>query len=415
MKIYLVGGAVRDQLLGYPIQERDWVVTGATADELCSLGYQQVGKNFPVFLHPQTREEYALARTERKTAPGYYGFSCDFSSDITLEEDLQRRDLTINAMAMDDHQQLIDPFHGLRDLKAKILRHVSDAFVEDPVRILRVARFAARYHHLGFRLADSTRALMYRMVKAGELDHLVPERVWQEWFRSLSEQHPEVFFSTLRSCDALKVIFPEIDALFGVPQTVRYHPEIDTGIHTMMVLQQAVKLSQDPKLRFGALLHDLGKGTTPMALWPKHHGHEERGVEVIKQLCQRLRVPADYRAFAINVSRYHLLIHRGLELKAATLVKVLEKIDAWRNPQGFEQLLQAAEADAKGRLGLENLDYHQPAFWKNIYQICVKIKASHMIEAGCQGAAIKTALHAARVRAVSSFLKTQRGVHETGS
>ena len=349
MKTYLVGGAVRDQLLGYPIKERDWVVVGATPEILLAQGFQQVGKDFPVFLHPISREEYALARTERKHAPGYYGFQCNFNPEVSLEEDLARRDLTINAMAMNDDGQLIDPYNGLSDLNKKILRHVSNAFIDDPVRVLRVARFAARYYHLGFRLAKETRFLMYKMVQNGELMHLVAERVWQEWQRSLEEKNPEIFIYTLRSCGALRVILPELDRLFGVPSWRRYHNEIDTGVHTLMALCQAVTLSNDPVVRFASIMHDLGKGVTPMQGWPAQHGHEELGVDVILHLCKRLRVPDKYKQLAILVSRYHLNIHRLETLRSDTIVTILERADAFRRPILFENLLLACEADSKGR------------------------------------------------------------------
>ncbi|KTD33302.1 tRNA nucleotidyltransferase [Legionella nautarum] len=396
MKVYLVGGAVRDQLLGYPVKERDWVVVGATPERMREQGYQQVGRDFPVFLHPSTREEYALARTERKSGPGYYGFTCDYNKKVTLEDDLLRRDLTINAMAKDEAGQLIDPYHGQKDLKAKILRHVSPAFAEDPVRVLRVARFAARYAHLGFKLADETRALMYAMVTRGELKHLVAERVWQEWQRSLEEKNPEVFIQILRGCGALKVVLPEIEALFGVPNPRQYHPEVDSGVHSLMSLQAAVELSSDPLVRFAALVHDLGKAATPMTEWPKHYGHEERGVEIIKPLCERLRIPADYRKFAVMVARFHLNIHRLFELRASTIVKILEQTDAFRRPQLFEKLLLACEADAQG-CGGHKLNYQQGLSWRYILMECAKVTAQNLIEQGFQGAAIKEALHQRRV------------------
>ncbi|KTC85099.1 multifunctional CCA addition/repair protein [Legionella brunensis] len=396
MKIYLVGGAVRDQLLGYPIKERDWVVVGATPEELQQLGYQQVGRDFPVFLHPKTKEEYALARTERKSAPGYYGFKCDFNPHVSLEEDLLRRDLTINAMALDTDGQLIDPYHGQADLKAKLLRHVSPAFAEDPVRVLRLARFAARYHHLGFKLADETRTLMYLMVKRGELSHLVPERVWQEWYRSLEERNPEVFINTLRTCGALKVVLPEIDALFGVPNPKKHHPEIDSGIHSLMALQSAAKLSNDPMIRFATLVHDLGKAATAMEEWPKQIQHEIKGVKIIKALCERLRIPADYRKFAEMVSRFHLNIHRLFELTPQTKIRVLEQTDAFRRPHLFEKLLLVCEADAKGR-GLEEKEYNQAANWRHLIKECAKISPQALIAQGYQGEAIRKALHEQRV------------------
>ena len=398
-----MGGAVRDRLLGYPVKEQDWVVVGAIPQDLLKQGYQQVGRDFPVFLHPTTREEYALARTERKMAPGYYGFVCDFNSEVSLEADLARRDLTVNAMAMDAQGKLIDPYHGQDDLRNKILRHVSPAFAEDPVRVLRVARFAARYHHLGFTLADETRTLIYAMVKQGELAHLVAERVWQEFQRSLQEKNPEVFITTLRQCGALAVVLPEIEALFGVPNTHRYHPEIDSGIHTLMVLQAAVELSTDPLIRFAALVHDLGKACTPMNEWPSHHGHEERGVAVIECLCQRLRIPVEYRTFAVMVSRVHLNIHRLFELQPKTIVKILEQTDAFRRPQRFEQLLIVCQADALG-VG-RKVNYQQGVYWRILLEECNKITAQNLIQQGYQGEAIKLGLHQQRVDCVER-LKT---------
>lgn len=404
MKIYLVGGAVRDQLLGYPLKEQDWVVVGASPEQLLKQGYQQVGRDFPVFLHPLTREEYALARTERKSAPGYYGFVCDFDQTVSLEEDLLRRDLTINAMAQDEKGQLIDPYQGYADLQAKILRHVSPAFAEDPVRVLRVARFAARYHHLGFKLAEETRALMYKMVKQGELAHLVAERVWQEWQRSLGEKNPEIFIRTLRSCGALKIVLPELDDLFGIPNPYNHHPEVDSGVHSLMVLQVAVELSTDPMLRFAALVHDLGKAATPMQEWPKHHGHEERGVEIIESLCKRLRIPADYRKFAVMVSRCHLKIHRLLELKAATIVTILEQTDAFRRPKLFENLVLVCEADAQGRG--RKIDYKQARQWLYVLMECAKLSPKNLIEQGFQGEEIKKELHKRRVACVKLILNS---------
>ena len=395
MKVYLVGGAVRDQLLGLPVSERDWVVVGASIDTLKQEGYQQVGKDFPVFLHPKTREEYALARTERKVGGGYYGFSCDASPSVSLEEDLARRDLTINAMAMGEDGQLIDPYHGQDDLRDKILRHVSSAFVEDPVRVLRVARFAARYHHLGFKLADETRALMYEMVCRGELHHLVAERVWQEWRRSLDEKNPEQFIMTLRACGALAVIIPELDALFGIPNPVQYHPEIDSGIHTLLVLKAAVVLSDDPMVRFAALVHDLGKACTPMVQWPSHRAHEDLGVPVIVKLCERLRIPTDYRKFACMVSTFHLNIHRYKELRASTVLRVLEQTDAFRRRTMFEKLLLVCEADAKGR-GFDT-DYPQAQNWRDVLDACETIEAKTLIAEGYTGEAIKLGLHQRRV------------------
>lgn len=395
MKMYLVGGAVRDQVMNYPVKERDWVVVGATPEQMLQQGYQQVGRDFPVFLHPETREEYALARQERKMAPGYYGFELEAGHHVTLEEDLQRRDLTINAIAMDENGVIIDPYHGVRDIESRILRHVSDAFIEDPVRVLRVARFAARYHHLGFQLAPETRTLMYRMVRHGELAHLVSERVWQEWQRSLEEQNPEIFISTLRSCGALAVVLPEIDRLFGVPNPPRHHPEVDSGVHTLMVLQAAVELSADPIIRFAALVHDLGKALTPMAHWPSHHGHEELGVEPIELLCERLRIPVDYRTLAVMVSRFHLIVHRFSELQPETKVKTLEKTDAFRRPHLFDKLLVACEADSQGRG--RKVPYQQAGQWRQVLNQCLEVSVSELIEQGYQGVAIKHELHKRRV------------------
>lgn len=404
MKVYLVGGAVRDQLLGIPFQERDWVVVGATPEQLLAKKYRQVGKDFPVFLHPETQEEYALARTERKSAPGYYGFECDYSTSVTLEEDLMRRDLTINAMAMDEQGNLIDPYNGQDDLKNKLLRHVSPAFSEDPVRVLRVARFAARYHYLGFRLANETRSLMYSMVKKGELAHLVPERVWQEMQRSLGEKNPEQFILTLRACDALRVVLPELNALFGIPNPQKYHFEIDSGIHTLLVLQAAVALSRDPVTRFAALVHDLGKALSPIKTWPKHHGHEEAGVAVIEALCSRLRIPNEYRNLAIMVSRFHLHVHRLFELRASTVVSILERADAFRRPNTFHNLLIACQADAEGCGRV--IEYQQSKLWHDLLSECVKVDPQTVIEQGYKGKAIKEALHQKRVACIEPILNT---------
>ncbi len=367
MKIFLVGGAVRDELLGLPVKERDWVVVGARPEELLAAGYRAVGKDFPVFLHPQTAEEYALARTERKTGPGYRGFETRFSPDVTLEQDLERRDLTINAIAKDmETGELIDPFHGQRDIEQRVLRHVSQAFVEDPVRILRAARFTARFAPLGFDVAPETIELMRDIVARGELDALVPERVWQETQRALEQQAPWRFFEVLRDAHALQKIFPEVDALFGVPQPEQWHPEIDSGVHTMMVLQQAAKLTPDPVVRFAALVHDLGKATTPREEWPRHIAHEHRSAELIEQLCARLKAPNAYREVAIQVGKHHLLAHKAMELRPATLLELLESLDAFRRPERFEQYVLACEADARGRKGLENRDYPQANFLRRV-------------------------------------------------
>ena len=400
MEIYLVGGYVRDQLLGLETKDRDWVVVGATAEELLKQDYRQVGKDFPVFLHPQTNEEYALARTERKTAAGYSGFSFHATADVTLEEDLTRRDLTINAIAQSDNGDLIDPFNGLADIEAKILRHVSPAFVEDPVRILRLARFAARFADLGFTIADETQKLMAEMVNNGEVDSLVPERVWQETMRALSEKTPARYFEVLRDCGALKKLFPEIDQLWGVPQPEEHHPEIDTGIHTMMVLTQAAKLSNDPKVRFAALVHDLGKGITPKEQWPKHIEHESRGVPLVKALCDRYRIPNDYRELAVIVTRYHLHYHRAAELRDATFLKTLDSLDAFRRPERFELFLLACEADSRGRTGFEEKHFDQPEIYRKVFNAAKAINAKELVTLGLKGKEIKEELNKQRVQAI---------------
>ena len=359
MRIYLVGGAVRDDTLGIPASERDWCVVGATPEEMIEQGFKPVGRDFPVFLHPETGEEYALARTERKTAVGYHGFAFNTSPDITIEADLSRRDLTINAIAQDADGNVIDPFNGVRDIRECVLRHVSDAFVEDPVRILRVAKFAARFHSLGFRVAGETMDLMRRIVADGEADALVPDRVWKETQAALSANSTRVFFEQLRECGALKVVFPEVDALFGIPQPEKWHPEIDTGVHTMMVLDEAEKLSTDPAVRFAGLVHDLGKATTRKEYMPSHPGHEARSVKLIKAMAKRLPVPKSYRELAVLVAEYHTHCHREADLKDSTVIRVLEKTDAFRRPERFENFLLACEADARGRAGLEDRDYPQ--------------------------------------------------------
>jgi len=415
MEVYLVGGAVRDRLLGLPVTERDWVVVGARPADLERQGYLPVGRDFPVFLHPQTHEEYALARLERKVAPGYRGFATEFSPHVTLEEDLKRRDLTINAMAekitsetitdsggptvMDN---VIDPFGGRRDLQARVLRHVSDAFVEDPVRILRVARFAARFADFGFRVADDTRDLMRRMVTSGEASALVPERVWQETERALTSSRPEVFFEVLRDCGALAVIFPEIDALFGVPQPPRWHPEVDTGVHVMMVLRCAARLSRSVTVRFAALMHDLGKARTPPEHWPSHRGHEELGVPLIEALVARLRVPNECRDLAVLAARHHGVFHRAAELRPATILELFEKTDAFRRPERFADLLLACEADARGRAGLENHPYPQADYLRRARDAAAAVVLSADERGGLDGPAIGRKIRAQRVAAISA-------------
>jgi len=405
IKIYLVGGAVRDELLGYPFTERDWVVIGATVDDMIAAGYRQVGKDFPVFLHPTSKEEHALARTERKTAAGYKGFEVHTSTDVTLEEDLIRRDLTINAIAKGENGEYTDPYNGITDIKNKILRHVSDAFKEDPVRILRIARFMARYAHLGFSVADDTLELMKAMVTAGEVDALVPERVWQEMQKALSEKTPMAFITTLRDCGALERIIPELDCLWGVPQPEQHHPEIDTGIHTMLVLQQACKLSSNPQVRFAALMHDLGKGTTPEEEWPRHIAHEARGADIVKQVCQRLRIPNEYCDLAERTARFHLHYHRALELKPATVVKTLEQLDAYRKPGRFEDFLLASEADARGRPGYENKDFSQGGFFRQALAATKDIDIKELRSRGFENMALANKIRQTRVAAVATLRK----------
>ncbi|OOZ38424.1 multifunctional CCA tRNA nucleotidyl transferase/2'3'-cyclic phosphodiesterase/2'nucleotidase/phosphatase [Solemya pervernicosa gill symbiont] len=403
MQIYLVGGAVRDKILGLKPKERDWVVVGSTPDEMLEQGFKPVGKEFPVFLHPKTGEEYALARTERKTAPGYHGFAFHADPGVTLEEDLIRRDLTVNAIAMDDAGNIIDPYNGREDLDNGLLRHVSDAFAEDPVRILRAARFAARFAKFGFRVAHDTNALMRRMVENGEVDALVPERVWKELSRALAEERPQAFFKVLRGCGALARLFPEIDALYGVPQPEQHHGEIDTGIHVMMVLEQAAKLSPEPVVRFAALTHDLGKGTTPEAEWPKHIAHEQRSAKLVKELCERFRIPNEFRDLAVHVARYHTHCHKVRELKPSTLLKTLESLDALRRPERFEQFLLACEADSKGRKDMEQTPYPQADYFRSALAAANAIVAKSVIEDGFSGKEIGDELHRRRVTAVAGI------------
>ena len=405
MKVYMVGGAVRDRLLGLPVTDRDWVVVGATPEEMLAKGFLPVGKDFPVFLHPETHEEYALARTERKVAPGYTGFTFHAAPEVTLEQDLARRDLTINAMAMTPDGELIDPYGGRRDLEQRILRHVSPAFVEDPVRILRVARFAARLAPWGFRVAPETLELMRRMVESGEVDALVPERVWAELKRALGEAKPSPFFEVLRRCGALQVIFPEIDRLFGVPQPEKHHPEVDVGIHTLLVVDQAARLTPDLEVRFAALVHDLGKGTTPREEWPRHVGHEERGVPLVDALCRRLRVPARFRELAILVTRYHLYFHRAGELRCTTMLELFHKLDAFRRPGRFEQFLLACEADSRGRYGYEERKPPQLGILRSAFEAAAAVKPSALVEEGLRGAAIGEALRRRRLAAMKGVCR----------
>lgn len=403
MKIYLVGGAVRDKLLQRPVTERDWVVVGSSPEQMQQLGYSPVGKDFPVFLHPQSKEEYALARTERKTGRGYGGFSFYCGAEVSLEEDLIRRDLTINAMAEDEQGNIIDPYNGRRDLDEKILRHVSPAFAEDPVRILRVARFAARYHQLGFKLADETLELMRSMVSIGEVDHLVAERTWKETERALGEPNPEIFIQLLRNCNALERLFPEIDALFGVPQTAIHHPEIDTGIHTLMSLQQAVKLGGNVCVRFATLVHDLGKATTPKEEWPRHIAHEERSLPLVTQLCTRITAPKEFKELALLTAQWHTHCHRALELKPATVLKVLHATDAFRRTERFEQFLLCCEADARGRTGFENRAYPQADYFRQCLTVAKAVDIDAVKAQGLSGPAFGEALDKQRMEKLTTL------------
>lgn len=407
IKIYLVGGAVRDAALGLNVADRDWVVVGATPEYMQEQGYLSVGKDFPVFIDLELGEEYALARTERKVARGYQGFEVDAAPKVTLEQDLARRDITINAMAEDSDGNLIDPFNGMQDLKDGVIRHVSDAFIEDPVRILRVARFAARFK---FRVADETLDLMREMVENGEVDALVAERVWAEMHKALSTDSPQLFFATLRECGALKRILPEIDNLFGVPQTATYHPEIDTGVHTMMVMEQAAKLTDDLLVRFAALVHDLGKAMTPDDVLPSHRGHEKAGLPLIKEMCRRLRVPKKFQSLALAVAEYHLHMHKMGDLKPTTVLKMLTKTRSLNDPMRAEQIALACIADAKGRTGFENKDYPQAKLFLE-YQKAVQAVDSREVTAGLSGVeAIQNALNHARAAAIAG-LKTKQQHH----
>lgn len=413
LDIYLVGGAVRDQLLNRAVKDRDYLVVGATVEQMLSLGFTQVGKDFPVFLHPKTKQEYALARTERKQGQGYTGFSCYAEPDVTIEQDLLRRDLTVNAMAMTSDGELIDPYHGLQDLKNRVLRHVSDAFVEDPLRVLRVARFAARYHSYGFTIAPETLELMTKISKSGELSALSAERVWQEMQRSLNEddsvgadnkQHPEVFFQVLYQCQALKSLWPDLDALWGVPNPPKWHPEICSGEHTMMVLQQAVLLTKDKEnktaIRFAALCHDLGKGLTENEHWPSHRGHEKAGLPLVEKIAKQLKVPTYCKQLALKVCEHHLHCHKAFQLKPSTLLTIFNQLDVWRKPQEFNDFLIACESDFRGRLGFENRPYPQKQYLTDAMLGASKEKAKTFVEQGLKGIAIKEAMAKARLNAI---------------
>ncbi|QER40014.1 multifunctional CCA addition/repair protein [Acinetobacter suaedae] len=407
MQVYLVGGAVRDHLLGHPYHEKDYVVVGATPEQLLAKGYQPVGKDFPVFLHPETKEEYALARTERKSGIGYHGFQFFTDANVTLEDDLIRRDLTINAMAMDENGQVYDPYGGQKDLAEKILRHVSDAFTEDPLRVLRVARFAARYTPYGFKIAENTLQLMQEISKSGELNALTPERVWKETARALMEDHADVYFQILKDCDALKILFPEIDALFGVPQRPEFHPEIDCGIHTLMALQQACQANYTLDVRFAVLVHDLGKALTPIEELPRHIMHEERGIQPVTTLCDRLKVPTHIKNLALTVCKEHLKCHQAKNLKPGTLWRFLQRLDVLRRPDKVRAFVQACECDAKGRLGMEERPYPQAQFILDAMDIVRNIRAQDLPE-HIKGPEIGEMLVQYRIEALAKF-KEQYG------
>jgi tRNA nucleotidyltransferase (CCA-adding enzyme) len=411
MHIFLVGGAVRDQLLGIAVKDRDFVVINSTPEQMLAKGFTQVGKDFPVFLHPATGEEYALARTERKHGTGYTGFTCYAGQDVSLEEDLARRDLTINAIAQSQDKELIDPYLGQQDIKNKILRHVSPAFIEDPLRVLRVARFAASFAQLGFTIAPQTQQLMADITATGELQSLPPERIWAETEKALLTDSPQVYFQVLRDCGALAALFPEIDNLYGVPAPKRWHPEIDTGIHTLMVVEQACLLSDSLAFRFACLVHDLGKALTPKSEWPSHKGHGMKGLAVIKKFCKRLKVPNECRDLALLVSEHHTNIHSAFELKASTMVGIMDKCDAWRKPHRFQQMLQCCVADSKGRTGFELLPYPTADYMWQALQHALQVDIQEIIQAGFQGAEIRTKLNEQRIQLVQEFKNSQIRLH----
>jgi len=419
LDVYLVGGAVRDQLLNRAVKDHDYLVVGASVDKMLSLGFNQVGKDFPVFLHPKTKQEYALARTERKQGQGYTGFSCYAEPDVTIEQDLLRRDLTVNAMAMTSEGKIIDPYHGQQDLENRVLRHVSDAFIEDPLRVLRVARFAARYHRYGFTIAPETLALMTKISKSGELLTLSAERVWQEMQRTLAEDtdseneleqaSPEIFFQILHQCQALKALWPELDALWNVPNPAQWHPEICSGVHTMMVLQQAVLLTKNhdnkTAIRFAALCHDLGKGLTASEHWPSHRGHEKAGLPLVEKIAKQLKVPTHYKQLALKVCEHHLHCHKAFQLKPSTILKIFDQLDVWRKPQEFEDFLIACKSDFLGRLGFENRSYPQEQFLKAAVLAACQVNAKTFVEQGLTGIAIKEAMAKARLNAIERVKK----------
>jgi len=410
VKTFLVGGAVRDALLRLPVKDRDWVVVGATPDSMLAEGYQQVGRDFPVFLHPRSREEYALARTERKSGNGYTGFVTQFAPDVTLEQDLQRRDLTINAIAQSDSGELIDPYGGQRDLAQRQLRHVSAAFNEDPLRVLRVARFAARFAHLNFRIADETQALMREMAVSGELAHLTAERVWKDTEKALLTRNPQVYFQVLRDCGALQVLFPEIDNLYGIPAPIKWHPEIDTGIHALMTLAMSVALSDQLDVRFATLFHDVGKALTPPEKWPSHHGHGLAGVPIVEALCQRLRVPNQVRDLALVVTEFHDVVHTIERQPADALIALFDRIDAWRKPDRVEKMALTSEADARGRAGLESMAYPQGDYLRQAFALAQAVPTKDVVAAGFKGAEVREELTRRRVAVLQAELINARPV-----
>ncbi len=401
MKIYLVGGAVRDKLLGLPVKDRDWVVIGATPKKMIEEGFEPIGENFPVFLHPKTKEEYALARTERKSGKGYKGFVFYSSPKVTLEDDLKRRDLTINAIAEDENGELIDPYGGEADLKNGILRHVSPAFVEDPLRVLRIARFAACF---GFKIADETIKLLHIISKSNELDTLTPERVWSEMEKALAGKYPTRFILALRSCNALKILFPEIDALFGIPQDKKYHPEIDVGRHTLMALNQSVQLSSDPIVRFSVLVHDLGKATTPKEQLPNHDGHETRGINIIDSFCERYKIPNKYHDLAACVSEFHIDCHQIQEMEPKEILERLEKLDAFRRPERFKKFLIACESDSRGRAGFEEKEFPQAKYFLNALEISRGVNVDLLANKSLKGKELGEALRKERIKILEEAL-----------
>ncbi len=409
MQVYRVGGAIRDQLLGLPVKDNDWVVTGSSPEAMVEAGYRPIGKDFPVFLHPQSKEEYALARTERKVARGYAGFTFNTDPTISIEQDLARRDLTINAIAEDEQGNYIDPFNGIQDIQNRVLRHVSDAFVEDPVRVLRVARFAARFAHLGFTIAPQTRNLINDIGESGELDALVAERVWSELDKALAEPDPQVFFTSLRDCGVLKKLFPDIDRLFGIPQTAKYHPEVDTGVHLMLCLKKSAELEYDNEIRFAVLTHDLGKGTTPSDILPGHRGHEQRGVKLTRKFCARWKVPKSYTELALMTCEFHTHIHRLYEMKASTILKFFKQTDVFRRPERFKKMTRACIADARGRTGFENDPYPQADYAVRLVDKLVALDLSEILESGKQDKELGKAIDEYRLDYLKSIQEQDPG------